>query len=73
MTGSKGAQAADNSEDHRDDVLLEEFAEEQEQGVLLSELGCDQIQGFLISRPLPAYQIDSMLRSGNDGTFRSVA
>src|SRR3954465_8244092 len=53
--------------------VIAEGVEEQEQRVLLSELGCDQIQGFLISRPLPADQIDSMLRSANDGTFRSVA
>jgi len=42
--------------------VIAEGVEENEQMQLLRELGCDQIQGFLISKPLPASEIDSLLR-----------
>jgi EAL domain-containing protein (putative c-di-GMP-specific phosphodiesterase class I) len=35
---------------------------------LLRELGCDQIQGYLFSRPLPANEIEPLLRAANDPT-----
>jgi diguanylate cyclase (GGDEF)-like protein len=42
--------------------VIAEGVEEDEQRRLLGELGCDQIQGFLVSRPLPADQIDPLLK-----------
>jgi EAL domain-containing protein (putative c-di-GMP-specific phosphodiesterase class I) len=29
---------------------------------MLRDLGCDQIQGYLVSWPLPAAQVESLLR-----------
>ena len=42
--------------------VIAEGVEEDEQRRLLGELGCDQIQGFLVSRPLPAEQIEPLLK-----------
>jgi len=30
---------------------------------MLRELGCDQIQGYLVGRPMPAEQMDTILRA----------
>jgi len=46
--------------------VIAEGVEEDEQRRLLRELGCDQIQGYLMSRPVPAENIDAMLRAAND-------
>ena len=43
--------------------VIAEGVEENGQMELLRELGCDQIQGFLISRPLPANEIEPLLRA----------
>ncbi|MBB4004599.1 putative bifunctional diguanylate cyclase/phosphodiesterase [Aurantimonas endophytica] len=32
---------------------------------LLAAMGCDQLQGFLLSRPLPAREIERLLRAGS--------
>jgi diguanylate cyclase (GGDEF)-like protein len=42
--------------------VVAEGVEEDEQRRLLRELGCDQIQGYLVSRPLPAPEIEALLR-----------
>ena len=43
--------------------VIAEGVEEDEQMQMLRELGCDQIQGFLISRPLPANEIEPLLKA----------
>ncbi|MGO4190074.1 putative bifunctional diguanylate cyclase/phosphodiesterase [Arthrobacter sp. YAF17] len=40
-----------------------EGVERQTQLAILQELGCDTAQGYLISRPLPADQLDAVLRA----------
>jgi diguanylate cyclase (GGDEF)-like protein len=40
-----------------------EGVETAEQRDLLSAMGCDQLQGFLLSRPLPAREIETLLRA----------
>ncbi|WP_354157530.1 EAL domain-containing protein [Arthrobacter sp. UYCu512] len=40
-----------------------EGVERQTQLTILQELGCDTAQGYLISRPLPADQLDTVLRA----------
>jgi EAL domain-containing protein (putative c-di-GMP-specific phosphodiesterase class I) len=37
---------------------------------LLKELGCDQIQGYYVSAPVPAQQIEELLRSDTSKTLR---
>ncbi|HEX6691048.1 MAG TPA: EAL domain-containing protein, partial [Burkholderiales bacterium] len=43
--------------------VVAEGVEEDEQMHMLRDLGCDQIQGYLVSWPLPAPQVESLLRS----------
>jgi EAL domain-containing protein (putative c-di-GMP-specific phosphodiesterase class I) len=45
-----------------------EGVERQTQLEVLKELGCDTAQGYLISRPLPADQLDTVLRAKQRGT-----
>jgi diguanylate cyclase (GGDEF)-like protein len=42
--------------------VVAEGVEEDEQMRMLRDLGCDQIQGYLVSWPLPAPQVESLLR-----------
>jgi diguanylate cyclase (GGDEF)-like protein len=42
--------------------VVAEGVEEDEQMRMLRDLGCDQVQGYLVSWPLPAAQIESLLR-----------
>jgi PAS domain S-box-containing protein/diguanylate cyclase (GGDEF)-like protein len=44
--------------------VVAEGVELDEQSRLLKLLKCDEMQGYLLSRPLPAFEIESMLRSG---------
>jgi len=44
--------------------VIAEGVEDSDQVHLLKELGCDQIQGYYVSVPVPAQQIESMLRPG---------
>ncbi|HYR36879.1 MAG TPA: EAL domain-containing protein, partial [Burkholderiales bacterium] len=46
--------------------VIAEGVEDDEQVRLLKELGCDQIQGFYVSMPLPAQQIEGLLRPDAD-------
>ncbi len=43
--------------------VIAEGVEDNDQLRLLRELGCDQIQGYLVGRPMPAEQIDALLRA----------
>lgn len=43
--------------------VVAEGVEEDEQMRMLRDLGCDQIQGYLVSWPLPASQVESLLRN----------
>jgi diguanylate cyclase (GGDEF)-like protein len=42
--------------------VIAEGVEDDEQVRLLRDLGCDQIQGYLVSRPVPAEDIEALLR-----------
>ena len=42
--------------------VIAEGVEDTEQVHLLKELGCDQIQGYYVSAPVPAPQIEALLR-----------
>ncbi len=42
--------------------VIAEGVEDDDQLRLLRELGCDQIQGYLVGRPMPAEQVDALLR-----------
>ena len=50
--------------------VIAEGVEDTEQVHLLKELGCDQIQGFYVSAPVPAPQIEELLRSDAGTTLR---
>jgi EAL domain-containing protein (putative c-di-GMP-specific phosphodiesterase class I) len=41
--------------------------EEQLQAEMLDQAGCDFVQGYLYSRPIPAEQLDAILRHGAMG------
>jgi diguanylate cyclase (GGDEF)-like protein len=43
--------------------VIAEGVEDEAQVRLLRDLGCDQIQGFLVSRPVPADEVEALLRS----------
>jgi EAL domain-containing protein (putative c-di-GMP-specific phosphodiesterase class I) len=54
--------------------VIAEGVEDTEQVHLLKELGCDQIQGFYASAPVPAEQIEALLRSdAGAGMRRRIA
>src|SRR5258706_151635 len=54
--------------------VIAEGVEEDEQVHLLKELGCDQIQGYYVSMPVPAEQIELLLRPEADlGLRRRIA
>jgi diguanylate cyclase (GGDEF)-like protein len=42
--------------------VIAEGVEDDEQVRLLRDLGCDQIQGYLVSRPVPAQEVEALLR-----------
>src|SRR5260221_2726809 len=44
--------------------VVAEGVETREQSDILHKLGCDQAQGFLYSRPVPASEIEALLRAG---------
>ena len=50
--------------------VIAEGVEDDAQVHLLKELGCDQIQGFYVSMPVPAQQIEQMLRPDVDNGLR---
>jgi EAL domain-containing protein (putative c-di-GMP-specific phosphodiesterase class I) len=43
--------------------VIAEGVEDDDQLRMLRELGCDQIQGYLVGRPMPAEQVDALLRA----------
>jgi EAL domain-containing protein (putative c-di-GMP-specific phosphodiesterase class I) len=43
--------------------VIAEGVEDREQVRLLKDLGCDQIQGYLVSRPVPAQEVEALLRA----------
>jgi diguanylate cyclase (GGDEF)-like protein len=54
--------------------VIAEGVEDDEQVRLLRELGCDQIQGFYVSMPVPAQQIEGLLRpDAESGLRRRIA
>ena len=50
--------------------VIAEGVEDDAQVHLLKELGCDQIQGYYISVPVPAQQIETMLRPDAEHQLR---
>jgi diguanylate cyclase (GGDEF)-like protein len=50
--------------------VIAEGVEDTEQVHLLKELGCDQIQGYYVSVPVPASQIEALLRPDADNSLR---
>jgi len=53
--------------------VIAEGVEDDEQLRMLRELGCDQIQGYLVGRPVPAQEIDHLLRKTAVGIAQSAA
>jgi diguanylate cyclase (GGDEF)-like protein len=54
--------------------VIAEGVEDDMQLHLLKELGCDQIQGFYVSAPMPAQQIEQLLRpDADEGLRRRIA
>ena len=54
--------------------VIAEGVEDTEQVHLLKELGCDQIQGYYVSVPVPAGEIEALLRpEADDGLRRRIA
>ncbi len=47
--------------------VIAEGVEDDEQVRLLRDLGCDQIQGYLVSRPVPAHELERILRPAAEG------
>jgi len=50
--------------------VIAEGVEDTEQVHLLKELGCDQIQGYYVSAPVPAQEIEALLRPDAGRTLR---
>ena len=50
--------------------VIAEGVEDDAQVHLLKELGCDQIQGYFVSVPLPAQQIENLLRPDAEHQLR---
>jgi diguanylate cyclase (GGDEF)-like protein len=50
--------------------VIAEGVEDDAQVHLLKELGCDQIQGYFISVPVPAQQMEALLRPGAEHQLR---
>jgi diguanylate cyclase (GGDEF)-like protein len=50
--------------------VIAEGVEDSEQVHLLKELGCDQIQGYYVSAPVPATQVQDLLRPDADVSLR---
>ncbi|TMG79541.1 MAG: bifunctional diguanylate cyclase/phosphodiesterase, partial [Betaproteobacteria bacterium] len=50
--------------------VIAEGVEDTEQVHLLKELGCDQIQGYYVSVPVPADEIEALLRPEADDRLR---
>ena len=50
--------------------VIAEGVEDDAQVHLLKELGCDQIQGYFVSVPVPAQQIEAMLRPDAEHQLR---
>jgi EAL domain-containing protein (putative c-di-GMP-specific phosphodiesterase class I) len=54
-----------------DMTTVAEGVETPEQFEMLSNLGCDQSQGYLHSRPMPAADVEPLLKTGStSGTFK---
>jgi EAL domain-containing protein (putative c-di-GMP-specific phosphodiesterase class I) len=53
--------------------VIAEGVEDDEQVRLLRDLGCDQIQGYLVSRPVPAQEVEALLRRASAAAGRVAA